>query len=577
LKKIAQADTAWEKVSHHRAALIFVIALAIGASFLWRHVYGLHLLGNDYNPLVYNAKALRAVDSAEYYHNYDFKPDSLAWDETYAYARYTQQVLRGDLLGNTSRRANELLGIASGNPTLGPCLTGVLAYVVGDVRLAYIVADMLFPAILAVLLILFCLKLRSNLEFALFATALFVWFNWSDVLNLWNMIRHGQINTEVIFLRTPLPQVSEILFVAYLYIIYALLNKPTLRLTVLLAAIVILNFTVYVYSWTFMVCMLGSAIIMCHIAPEAGWRISLRKSLPVAAVLATGSLIALPIWGPLVWASGTLSDLTSAGRFGGEVSHLPDLKWTLILSFIIGPAFLPIMKDWRSKPFWILYWIAAILVINTNVLSGRRIEPHHWAVYYFQPFFMIYLADLLWHIIPRIKSPWMPKVKRNALLVFVVSVIVVGFAQEVVRLSVAAAAQAEYNRKDPCFEELVATLNNLDKHLVVLTLDPYLSKLLPAYVRQRFLLPGTTDPLTNREVTALRDHAAKVLGYNSWTEMNDKLSTSSSPEVEPSLKETVLQRKQVVFVKNRHDKRTSVNRFATRILLNEDFEAGFLP
>jgi hypothetical protein len=573
-----------ERISLSKAAIILLIALAIGFSFVWRHVFAVHLLGRDYNPFVYNAKALRVVDSQEY-GRYYWKPDAVAWDETYTYARYTQQVLRGDLLGNTVRTANDLLGITSGTQghwifffdRLGPCLMGALAYAVGDVRRAYIVADMLFPAVLAVLLILFCLKLHSSLKFALFATALFVWFNWSDVLGLWRMVLYGQIDSEVTFLRTPLPQVSGILLLCYLCVLYSLLNKPTFRLTMLLTVIIVLNFAVYVYSWTFVVCMLCAAVTMHHAAPHATWSISRRASLFVAIALGAGSVIALPIWGPFVWASGTLNDLATTGRFGGEMSHWPDLKWTLILSLIIAPAFHPRMSEWRSRTLWIPFWIGALIVINSHMVSGRRTQPHHWVAYYFEPFFMIYCADLLWHIFPRIKTlPWMPKSRRRALWLFVILVSVLGFAQEIIRLSVAAAAQAEYNRKDRNFEELVITLDNLDKSLVILTIDPYLRELLPGYVQQRFLLPQWTDPLTNQESAALREYAARLLGYGSWTEMNGQPSVPTLAENAPRVREMTPNARQVICVKNRHGRASSRIELATTILLNEDFEVGFL-
>ena len=83
--------------SRCRNVVFCIAAFIIGMSFFARHIAGMVYTHSQYSCLVYNPKSVREAPPARY----DFLPDDVSWDETRAYARWTNEIIRGELGGAT--------------------------------------------------------------------------------------------------------------------------------------------------------------------------------------------------------------------------------------------------------------------------------------------------------------------------------------------------------------------------------------------------------------------------------------------------------------------------------------------
>src|SRR5262252_4423532 len=124
------------------------MAFLLSLSFFARHAAGIAISGNQYTPLVYNSANLSSQSSVDY----SFKPDDALWDETRGYARYTQEVLRGEFLGANGASFNPYLAEGTLPSTswyrdrLGPVILALVASMFGgSVPDAFAFADLAFP------------------------------------------------------------------------------------------------------------------------------------------------------------------------------------------------------------------------------------------------------------------------------------------------------------------------------------------------------------------------------------------------------------------------------------------------
>jgi len=242
------------------------------------------------------------------------------------------------------------------------------------------------------------------------------------------------------------------------------------------------------------------------------------------------------------------------------------------------PSWLPVVKDWKSKMFWTSFWLGGLFVLNLQVVIGKEMQPLHWVVYYLEPFLMIYLVDLGLEIWLKVRSKeFSAFAKQRMCSIAAIVIFVVGVGLTVFRLNLASVAQMEYSRRDNKFEELITSIKQQSSDLIILTSDRYLNRILPGYVRQRFLVPIWNDPMTNRELRVLEDTSARILGYMSWNEMNAVLyGIDVSEQKKSSIESLAIDNKKIIVILNRHQENRVQLRSVDLILVNEDFEVGFL-
>lgn len=241
-----------------------VVAVILSLSFFARHIAGMVYTHFQYSCLVYNPRSVRESPPVDY----DFLPDPVSWDETRAYARWTNEILRGEWGGpSMSSFAPFLTTNVPPQPLwwrdrLGPAVLAGMAKLPGsDVQKAFLIADFIFPFGLALSLLSLSWEIRPSISFAVTATCLVTAFNWQDVLNLLYFIR-GARQSEATFLRTPYPQFSGILLCLFLISLIRLLRTPRFGNALVFALLSYLNFLTYFYSLDIHrdTCWLGSTL-----------------------------------------------------------------------------------------------------------------------------------------------------------------------------------------------------------------------------------------------------------------------------------------------------------------------------
>lgn len=557
--------------------IVAMFALLVGMSFFARHLAGSALFGTAYNALDWNANGLATKTAGPF----TTRPNNLLWDETFGYARYVRQMQRGDWSGNTFETyANYAqAGTAAPAPAHYPfffdrggvAAVTLLAQLTGDVSRAFALSDLLFPLLIALLGVLFCLQLRPSLAFALLATACFVWFNWSDSATWLSVLRNNNVPDGMVFSRTPYPQLAMVTFLAFAIVFVRAQKTPTPLWSILLSLTLVLNAFTYVYSWLLALAVTGVTLLLFLIQKPLALEIKRNFFLACAGALAAGLFLSAPVWAAYLMSPDLARDVV--GRFAQEEVTTPDiLTRTLILIALALPLTLPWLRHMSSRVFWLAFWIGGIAAYNQHLITGIMVQPAHYPPYYMGTFAAIYLIDLALSLWERLTPPLYARWSPNVLTVLAVVVVLGGFAAITWRMANLARVQADYNRMDASTSELVSTLNRLDGDYIVLTTDDYLHRLLPAYVARRFVLPVFTDPLTNDEMTTVQNAAARLMGYADWKAWETNKASTPANTAGWSLDVN-----KVLLVVNRHRAEKAPAQFSRVVLENQDYIVGIGP
>jgi hypothetical protein len=501
-----------DPISGKANRILALFSLLVGISFSFGHLAGMYYCGRSYTPLVYDQWMVRGVGSPKYF----YALDHVAWDETAAYARYAQEVLRGDFLGATLGSFEPYVkGEARAQSIwcrdrLGPILLAALSAPFGrSVPKAFVAADFLFPALTAFCLLLLCRQLFPCLLLWLFAVSLAVWFSFFDLIGLlylyWGDPHYGPI-----FARTAYPQISCCFFALFLIAMLRLDRRRSIVSAAFLGFALLLNFYTYVYSWTLALAMLivwlillGSGLPFAG-AENAGRRL-LAAFIAVPAGLAAAASI--PVWLPLAARPAAVQDFFV--RLGGTITRQPDWLALLFCSLFAALALGAGRRGWRNGWFWAVFWIACFAVTNEQVISGRTMQPFHYLLFFMGPFFPIFLCDIgYW----RWSQSGLGKVLWRRAGLIVAGTVALGFAQCAFRLAQPVARERELHTTDRSVDQVLAVLSMPGlRHEGFLTNDPLLDQILPAYVPQKPLQPWWMDPLGDSEIRALHLAAAHLL------------------------------------------------------------------
>ncbi len=549
--------------ARRRVTIFCAVSLLISLSFFARHIAGMVYTHGQYSCLVYNPKSVRETPPAAY----DFLPDDISWDESRAYARWTNEVLRGEWGGATL--ASFAPFVTSPVPQqplwlrdrLGPAILAAMARVAGsDVRTAFLLADLVFPMGAAIALLVLCWKIRPSIPFGIAATSLVLFFNWQDSLNFIAFLRGARQN-ESIFLRTPYPQFSMIVFCIFLWSLIRLVKSPGVSRCLLFIVVLDLNFLTYFYSWTYALMFAGAGLLLLAAmsaiprfpaaapAPE-----QIRKAF-VNLLISSGFafFLAFPVWLGIIQKNPAARD--SFVRLGGMLTHTPELRYSIVLAICFVALLLWKNCPWNNRWLALSFLLASLLVMNIQVIAGKTIQPAHWTEYYIQPFFFLFLIDLLWTVV--VLKGW-----RTLQYSIAIVLLTTGVLSNVYKLSAGAKQSVDFDRRDPQFEQVVALFRQpaLSSY-GFLSNDVYVSTVLPAFVRQKPLLPWYMDPETNDELASLQMAAANAL------DMQESKATSAS-----TAKALTFRNDKILFVLNRHRPFSDALAVDRRILLrNEDF------
>ncbi|SRR5579884_1283029 len=501
-----------EPISGKAKRTLALFSLLVGMSFSFGHLAGMYYCGRSYTPLVYDRWMLRGVGSPKYF----YALDHVAWDETTAYARYTQEVLRGDLLGATLGSFEpHLKGEARAQSIwcrdrLGPILLAALSMSFGrSVPKAFAAADFLFPALTAICLVLLCRQLFRPLLLWLFAASLALWFSVFDLVGLlylyWGDPHYGPI-----FARTAYPQISCFFFALFLIAILRLDRQRSLASAAFLGLALLLNFYTYVYSWTLALAMVVVWLILLGLGlpiggPEHAGRRLLAALITVPAALA--ATVSIPVWLPLAVRPPAVQDFFV--RLGGTITRQPDWLALLFCLLFTALALGAGRRGWRNGWFWAAFWIACIAVTNQQVITGRTMQPFHYLLFFMGPFLPVFLCDIgYW----RWSQSGPARILRRRAGWIVAGTVALGIAQCAFRLAQPAAREKEFHTTDRAADEVFAVLSAPGlRQEGFLTNDPLLDQILPAYVPQKPLQPWWMDPLSDSEIQALHFAAAHLL------------------------------------------------------------------
>jgi hypothetical protein len=203
-----------------------------------------------------------------------------------------------------------------------------------------------------------------------------------------------------------------------------------------------------------------------------------------------------------------------------------------------------------------------------QVLTGKTIQPGHWTTYFIRPLLQLCFLDMLWSLIQE---------RRKMQLAITYGLAIGGVLLNVVQFWSAAVQSAPIQTRSPSFDQVVETMRRpaLSRFGFV-TNDVYLSTILPAFVRQKPLMPSYMDPLSDAELSQLQFAAAEAAGYASWIEYARIAGVTTVPD--ESVAHVHFRPEMVMLVINKHRALSSsadpVGK--CRILDNPDF-ALFAP
>lgn len=499
------------------------IAFLIGLSFFARQVVGIEISGKNYTPLVYNASSLSTQFPVK--SDYNFKPDDILWDETRAYARYTQEILRGEYLGANSASFNPYLTQGSlpenfwYRDRLGPIILALIAKGLGggSVSNAFIASDFIFPFCIALTLLVLCRRFFGfTLAFSVMATASVMWLDWNNLLHLRDIF-WGGIPDGATLLRTPYPQFS---FLSFLLFVMALMNfhrQASRAALVFLATTLLVNFYMYFYVWTPVVVM---ACLYAFINSHTQSATHLLNSKPkykyfLWATLSIAIAFSFPVWESLLISGGNVFK-DSFLRVFGSFTHHPEWRQSLlVLPFLLLAAILK-KSFWPTRWVWIIFFTSSLIVLNQQVITGKINQPGHWTGGLIEPFTVLFLFDIAFHFLRR------NQVLRKSMSAITILLIFAILIQIYYVSYVGAKVAAPYNRIDTQFSELIAFMNKPERRAYgFLSNDPYLQTILPAYLIQKPLMPWYNDPLSNKTIasidTALSLQFGKFIGILPYT------------------------------------------------------------
>lgn len=560
-----------------RWLIIGMFALLVGLSFFARHVAGIAMAGSGYNALDFNVAALTANNSGSFM----FQPNSLLWDETYAYARYAQQLGRGDWFGNTFQtyagyaREGSPAAVAGHYPFFfdraGLLPLAVLTGLTRDVSRAFALADLILPLLLALCAVAFCLQLRPSLAFAVLASACFIWFNWSDTATWLSILRDRSVDDGMVFSRTPYPQLAMVTFLLFAIVFLRLRRTPNVLWAILLALTLLLNALTYIYSWILALAVVAMPLLLFVIQRPLALKVERNFVFCCLGALAASVILSAPAWAAYLLSPDIAHDVVT--RFADEPVNTPDLLMRTALLIVLAiPLFLPWLTNMNSRVFWLAFWIGGIAAYNQHLVTGIMVQPGHYPPYFFGTFAMIYLIDLALAVWERTAPISYARAGPRVLPVLAAIVVLGGFVAITWRMVSLARAQADFNRANASMTELVTTLNRIDRDYIVLTTDDYLQRLLPAYVKQRFVLPISNDPMTNREVETVQNAAARLLGYADWKAWESNSRTGQNEASGQG--EWAFDPERVLLVVNRHHPNRAPTDFSNTILKNQDYVVG---
>src|ERR1700682_1633176 len=104
----------------------------------------------------------------------------------------------------------------------------------------------------------------------------------------------------------------------------------------------------------------------------------LALARPLACAVAP--LLTFPVWAGIITNNPVVRDAFKRGS--GALGHRPEFKYSSLLLVLLILLMLWRSSSWANRWFAVVYLSASLLVMNIQVITGKTIQPQHWAGYY---------------------------------------------------------------------------------------------------------------------------------------------------------------------------------------------------
>lgn len=212
-----------------------------------------------------------------------------------------------------------------------------------------------------------------------------------------------ELDTIPLYSRPISPTLHFFIFILYLLCIYLLLQNGGMKIRkilLLICAILSLAISLYtfIYSSTLLIAFNFCLCILCLIKKDK------RPIKLILIITFLASLFSVPYFVHFYKLISNPLFSEYAFRSGMHVTHLPSFQGIAICIFL-GTVLLVIYRsNYNSTSFLFLFAIvlAFFLCLNQQVLTGREFQIHHYLVYFFYPFSVIFLIFFISHLTKRL-------------------------------------------------------------------------------------------------------------------------------------------------------------------------------
>ncbi len=369
-------------VKNHRAALL--LALAVGVMYVSFHIFAFLFIskqGGEYAPVLVEG----------------------GFDEGY-YALRAAEAFDGDfLVGDIN--LFEYQNSPAFLPILNPLLMAALGRIALSMNAAFILSDLIFPALIVIFSYLIFFELTGRKKPALLFSALcaiapkFALFPSSAALPFLSSPR------ELYFSRFDYPNITFVFFAAALYAILRALRRRE-RLTTLIAGCFTgILFYTYFFDWMYVFTALFlMAVIFLFRKRSAELKLLLK-------IFFIALLISIPYWINFF----ALIHLPSYGdlieRIGVETGRMFRLEivWTSYLRAGIFAFLVSLLWKFQNRGVYLISLLLPIFfLLNLQVLTGIVPQPDHWhrtqflALDLAAGLFLLFIFDRVRHTLPSV-------------------------------------------------------------------------------------------------------------------------------------------------------------------------------
>ncbi|MBX4189739.1 hypothetical protein KW791_00355 [Candidatus Parcubacteria bacterium] len=296
-------------------------------------------------------------------------------------------------------------------PKLGERMLALLSKVFGlSVIDLNVVLKFVGPVLLFGILYGWIFELSSSRSLASLSP-LFVIFginllNPRDLLNL--RLLHTSLDSFLPYTRPFSPLISSLFLFPGLWGIHRLVSKGlSLRSSIALGLITGFSLYEYVYTWTILTVVLGLYFLYFFILRD---KTKIKSFIPS---LLTHGVISLPVFLNSFKARLDPDYIYTTARHGLVHTRTPILGSFVILGFLALLFLWP--KKFRDiRHFFLFVFLALIIVLNQQIITGFTIQPGHYHWFYVKPLCVIVVGFIVIYWIEKIVS-----IRKWATLLFV--------------------------------------------------------------------------------------------------------------------------------------------------------------